>query len=82
MAGPVWYAVAKAALWLLALFSTFTATTRIPWITKRLDPECQNALRRRLPPSRRALRPLLCSVGPGTKAASKATAAIHASIRR
>jgi CDP-diacylglycerol---glycerol-3-phosphate 3-phosphatidyltransferase len=74
------YAVAKAALWLLALLSTFTASTRVLWIMKRLDPQYENAMRKTLPLSMRAVRPLLSSSVPTTKT-SKGAEAINASIR-
>lgn len=75
------YAVAKAALWLLALLSTFTAATRVLWIMKRLDPQYENALRRTLPLSMRAIQPLLSSAVPTSKA-SKPGGAASASVRR
>ena len=37
------YAVAKAALWLLAVLSTFTAATRVVWIMKKLQPRSTTA---------------------------------------
>jgi phosphatidylglycerophosphate synthase len=37
------YAVAKAALWLLAVLSTFTAATRVAWIMKRLKAQAPAA---------------------------------------
>ena len=37
------YVVAKAALWLLAILSTFTAATRVAWIMKNLQPKAATA---------------------------------------
>ncbi len=39
------YAIAKAALWLLAILSTFTAATRVAWIMKKLQPKGAEAAR-------------------------------------
>jgi phosphatidylglycerophosphate synthase len=70
------YAVAKAALWLLAILSSFTAVTRVAWIMKKLDPQYEAAMRRTLPLSMRTVRPLLASaVTPGEAAKTPAGAA-------
>jgi CDP-diacylglycerol--glycerol-3-phosphate 3-phosphatidyltransferase len=56
------YAVAQAALWLLAFLSTFTAGSRVLWIMKRLQPmDAATANAGPSPLSVRTVRPLLGS---------------------
>jgi CDP-diacylglycerol---glycerol-3-phosphate 3-phosphatidyltransferase len=55
------YAVAQAALWLLAVLSTFTATSRTLWIMKKLAPQTQATTRITLPLALRPMQSLLSS---------------------
>jgi phosphatidylglycerophosphate synthase len=78
------YAVAKAALWLLALLSTFTAVTRVAWIMKKLDPRHDGSMRSTLPLS---VRPLLSPTMLGNRtvatgnAGKSTTGAANVSLR-
>jgi CDP-diacylglycerol--glycerol-3-phosphate 3-phosphatidyltransferase len=55
------YAVAKAALWLLAALSAFTAASRVLWIMKKLQPKATMATSSPYPLSARTVHPLLSS---------------------
>ena len=52
------YAVAKAALWLLAVLSAFTATSRTLWIMRKLAPPKQTVARTTLPLTLRPMQSL------------------------
>lgn len=77
------YAIAKAALWLLAILSTFTAATRVAWIMKKLDPRRDGSLRRTLPLSIRpvfpsaATKPSLATGETGKTAAGAANVSLR-----